>query len=96
MVDQSIEREGVAEEENFIPGSDKPVHRPGFVARPVRGLDPTKAPSVISGWRLVPLTGSESDVEPFLIPPELRTDGVQATQMDFMDKVNQPGKPQKP
>lgn len=92
VVDRDIEREP---EEIFFPGTDKPVDRPGFVARPVRGLDPTKDPQEISGWRLVPLTGNESDEPPFFVPPELSTDGAEATQIDFMDKIDKPGEPQK-
>ncbi|MCH7640699.1 hypothetical protein IID22_00660 [Patescibacteria group bacterium] len=92
MVDRGVEKKIVEKKEFFIPGVDEPVEREGYVARSVRGRDPTKSPNEVSGWRMVPLSGNESDEPPFVLPPELRSDGVHATQKDFMDKVDEASK----
>lgn len=42
----------IEEQQVFRPGTDEPAEVEGHVWRRVRGLDPTKNPKTISGWRL--------------------------------------------
>ncbi|MFZ5932705.1 MAG: hypothetical protein ACOYT7_01345 [Patescibacteria group bacterium] len=74
-------------EEVFVPGRDKPrTTPPGRQWYAVRGLDPTKSPEEISGWRL----GSKPTPQgEFTLPPELEHfRGKLIKQEDFFKKVD--------
>jgi len=79
------EPQAVERQELYRHGKDEPEPVEGYVWRPVRGKDPTKAPTTISGWRGMPLP--EDPPDEFLWPPDLSEEERREGQAHFKDKL---------